>query len=44
MHNHTIKDCVDMKMYVHPQGHYLGLKNEYLDKKTTKYSVELFDL
>ena len=44
MHNHTIKDCSDMKMYMHPQGNYIAIMNEYLDKKTTKYSVELFDL
>lgn len=33
-----------MKMYVHPQGNYFAVMNEYLIKKTTKYSVELYDL
>jgi len=44
MHNHTIKDSTDMKLYMHPQGSYSGVMNQYLDKKTQKYSVEVFDL
>lgn len=42
--NHTFKDSTDLKMYYHPQGTYLALMNEFLNKKTTRYSVELFDL
>jgi hypothetical protein len=30
-------------MYFHPQGSYLAVMNEYKEKKTTKYSIELFD-
>ena len=30
-------------MYFHPQGDYLAVMNEYKEKKTVKYSVELFD-
>lgn len=32
-----------MKMVYHPQGSYLAVVNSYLDKKTTKYSVEVFE-
>eukprot|EP00347_Sterkiella_histriomuscorum_P005175 403357608 len=31
------------KLYFHPQGDYLAIMNEYQQKKTIKYSVELFD-
>lgn len=44
MHTHTIKDSTEMKLYLHPQGSYLGVMNSYLYRKTQKYSVELFDL
>jgi len=30
-------------MYYHPQGQYLAVVNRYLDRKTAKYSVELFE-
>jgi len=43
-HTHTTKGSVDLKLYFHPQGHYLGVMNEFLEKKTSKFSVELFDL
>jgi uncharacterized protein with WD repeat len=43
VHTHTIKGSTDQKLYFHPQGHYLACMNEFLDKKTSKYSVELFD-
>ena len=33
-----------MKLHMHPQGTYLGVMNQYLDKKTQKYSAEVFDL
>ena len=40
---HTCKDSQDLKMYIHPQGSYVGVMNAYLTKKTLRYSVELFD-
>ena len=40
---HTVKDTTDMRMYWHNQGNYLAVMNQYMQKKTTKYSVELFD-
>jgi uncharacterized protein with WD repeat len=40
---HTVKDTTDMKLFWHPQGNYLGVMNQFLQKKTTKYSVELFE-
>lgn len=39
----TFNNAVTFKLYFHPQGDYLALMNEYKEKKTTKYSVELFD-
>ena len=32
-----------LKLFFHPQGDYLAVMNEYKEKKTLKYSVELFD-
>jgi hypothetical protein len=39
----TFNNTQSLKLYFHPQGDYLALMNEYKEKKTTKYSVELFD-
>jgi len=40
----NIKDAETLKMYVHPQGSYLAVYNEFKHKKSTKYQVEVFDL
>jgi len=32
-----------MKLYVHPQGHYVAVMNQYALKKALKYKVEIFD-
>jgi uncharacterized protein with WD repeat len=39
----TFNNSQNFKLYFHPQGDYLAVMNEYKEKKTTKYSVELFD-
>jgi uncharacterized protein with WD repeat len=39
----TFNNSQALKLYFHPQGDYLGVMNEYKEKKTTKYSIELFD-
>jgi len=40
---HTMNDSTKMDMYYHPQGQYLAIVNKHMDKKTEKYSVELFE-
>ena len=40
---HAAKDCVDLKLYMHPQGFYLAAMNKFQNKKQLKYSVELFE-
>jgi hypothetical protein len=32
-----------MDLYYHPQGTYLAVVNRYMDKRTEKYSVEVFE-
>ena len=32
-----------MKLYLHPQGHYVAVMNEYSLKKALKYKVEIFE-
>jgi len=39
----TFNNAQRFELYFHPQGDYLAVMNEYKEKKTTKYSVELFD-
>lgn len=39
----TFNNALSFNLYFHPQGDYLALMNEYKEKKTTKYSIELFD-
>jgi len=39
----TFNNTQTLQMYFHSQGSYLAIMNEYKEKKTTKYSVELFD-
>lgn len=39
----TFNNALSLQMFFHPQGHYLGVVNEYKEKKTVKYSIELFD-
>jgi uncharacterized protein with WD repeat len=39
----TFNNAQTFELYFHPQGDYLAVMNEYKEKKTTKYSVELFD-
>ena len=40
----SLKNAVNLKFTMHPQGDYLAVVNEYKAKKSTKYAVELFDL
>jgi hypothetical protein len=39
----TFAAAKSFRLYFHPQGDYLAVMNEYQQKKTIKYSVELFD-
>ena len=39
----TFANTLNFKLFFHPQGDYLAVMNEYKEKKTMKYSVELFD-
>lgn len=39
----TFKDCQDLRIYFHPQGNFLACMNQFMHKKTTKYSAELFE-
>ena len=39
----TFATSQSFRLFFHPQGDYLAIANEYKTKKTTKYSVELFD-
>jgi hypothetical protein len=39
----TFSTSQNFKLYFHPQGDYLAVMNEYKEKKSIKYSVELFD-
>merc|ERR1711998_483655 len=43
LHKESCKDGLDLKLFVHPQGQYVGCMNKFLVKKTAHYSVELFD-
>ena len=43
LHMHTAKDSQELRLYIHPQGNYVACMNQFLVKKTLKYSVELFD-
>jgi len=43
LHMHAAKDSQDLKLYIHPQGSYVGCMNQFMQKKTLRYSVELFD-
>lgn len=40
---HTFKDSTELRMYFHPQGTYFACMNQFLQKKTIKYSAELFE-
>lgn len=40
----SIKNSESLKLVLHPQGFYLAVINEYHTKKSTQFSVELFDL
>ena len=40
----SMKSSESLKLVLHPQGYYLAVINEYHTKKSTQYSVELFDL
>jgi len=40
----SIKNSESLKLVLHPQGYYLAVINEYHTKKSTQYSVELFDI
>jgi len=39
----TFNNAQSFRLFFHPQGDYLAVMNEYKEKKTTKYSIELFD-
>jgi hypothetical protein len=39
-----MKDSQETRQYIHPQGFYVAIMNKFMQKKTQKYSVELFDL
>lgn len=39
----TFSTAKALRLYFHPQGDYLAVMNEYQQKKSSKYSVELFD-
>lgn len=39
----TFATAKTFRLYFHPQGDYLAVMNEYQQKKSSKYSVELFD-
>jgi uncharacterized protein with WD repeat len=41
--DHTLNNSLEMDMFYHPQGFYLAVVNKYLDKRTEKYSVEVFE-
>lgn len=41
---HAMKDSKDLKLYVHPQGMYFACMNQFMQKKTERYSVELFEM
>ena len=40
---HTMAGSLGFRLYYHPQGDYIAVMNQYKEKKTIKYSVELFD-
>lgn len=40
---HSAKDCIDLVLYIHPQGHYVAAMNKYVLKKAPKYKVEIFE-
>mmetsp|Transcript_31429 Transcript_31429/g.48043 ORF Transcript_31429/g.48043 Transcript_31429/m.48043 type:complete len:522 (-) Transcript_31429:13-1578(-) len=41
-HEHTFKDSKELRMYYHPQGNYLAVMNQFMIKKQTQYSIEIF--
>ena len=40
---HSAKNSTDLKLYLHPQGSYVAAMNEFIIKKSSKFSVELFE-
>jgi len=40
---HSAKNSLDMKLYIHPQGYYVAVMNQYALKKALKYKVEIFE-
>ena len=40
---HPMNESQEMDLYYHPQGTYLAVVNRYMDKRTEKYSVEVFE-
>jgi uncharacterized protein with WD repeat len=40
---HTMNESKEMELVYHPQGTYLAVVNRYMDKRTEKYSVEVFE-
>jgi len=40
---YTSKDSEELKLFFHPQGSYLAVMNKFREKKSDKYSVELFE-
>lgn len=39
-----MKGSESLRLFMHPQGTYLGVINQYKTKKTKQYAVEIFDL
>jgi hypothetical protein len=39
----TIAKAEEFRLFFHPQGDYLAVMNAYKEKKSLKYTVELFD-